>query len=77
MMHPARAAAMAAPPMGTPQTGMVRTADEMEGGADDGIPPAKRQRVAKLPGGGLYPEETWTSMHPVSTFVDFDLLFYR
>ena len=51
MMHPARMAAMAgSPPMGTPpQAGMVRSADEMEGAADD-IPPAKRQRVAKLPG---------------------------
>ncbi|KAK7693235.1 hypothetical protein QCA50_002801 [Cerrena zonata] len=61
MMHPARAAAMSVPP---PQTGMVRSADEMEGGADDGAPPAKRQKVAKLPGGALYPEEAWTNMHP-------------
>lgn len=66
-MHPARAAAMAVPPISTPpQTGMVRSADEMEGGADDGVPPAKRQKVAKLPGGALYPEETWITMHPAS-----------
>ncbi|KAI0708966.1 Pre-mRNA splicing factor PRP21 like protein-domain-containing protein [Earliella scabrosa] len=66
MMHPARAAAMGAPmPVGTPpQVGMVRSADEMmDGGADD-IPPAKRQRVAKLPGGALYPEQDWINMHP-------------
>ena len=36
MMHPARAAALGAPvPVGTPpQVGMVRSADEMEDGAD-------------------------------------------
>lgn len=51
-------------PYGGPQTGMVRSAEEM--GADD-LPPAKRQRVAKLPGGALYPEEDWINMHPVST----------
>ncbi|KAI0637195.1 Pre-mRNA splicing factor PRP21 like protein-domain-containing protein [Trametes polyzona] len=65
MMHPARAAAMAAAPLpGGPQTGMVRSADEMEGGQDDGVPPAKRQRVAKLPGGAYYPEQDWINMHP-------------
>ncbi|TFK90936.1 hypothetical protein K466DRAFT_660419 [Polyporus arcularius HHB13444] len=65
MMHPSRAAAMGAPmPVGTPpQVGMVRSADEMEGGSD-GQPPAKRQRVAKLPGGALYPEQDWINMHP-------------
>lgn len=67
IMHPARMAAMNAPmPPPTPQTGMVRTADQMEGGGQDDIPPAKRQRVAKLPGGALYPEQDWISMHPVS-----------
>ncbi|PIL23798.1 hypothetical protein GSI_13549 [Ganoderma sinense ZZ0214-1] len=65
MMHPARAAAMATPMPANPppQAGMVRSADEMEDGAD-GVPPAKRQRVAKLPGGALYPEQDWLSMHP-------------
>ncbi|KAI0029832.1 Pre-mRNA splicing factor PRP21 like protein-domain-containing protein [Vararia minispora EC-137] len=49
---------------GTPVgAGMVRNADEMEDGADD-IPPAKRQRVAKLPHGQYYPEQDWISMHP-------------
>ncbi|KAK2460545.1 hypothetical protein APHAL10511_007015 [Amanita phalloides] len=48
---------------GGPQTGMVRSADEMEGAVDE-IPPAKRQRVAKLPGGALYPEADWIAMHP-------------
>ncbi|KAF5324685.1 hypothetical protein D9611_004360 [Ephemerocybe angulata] len=46
------------------QAGMVRSAEEMEGGAGSDMPPAKRQRVAKLPGGALYPEEDWISMHP-------------
>lgn len=48
-----------------PQAGMVRSADEMDGAVDE-IPPAKRQRVAKLPGGALYPEADWIAMHPVS-----------
>ncbi|KAM5539086.1 hypothetical protein V8D89_007309 [Ganoderma adspersum] len=65
MMHPARAAAMTTPMPANPppQAGMVRSAEEMEDGAD-GAPPAKRQRVAKLPGGALYPEQDWLSMHP-------------
>lgn len=62
------------------QAGMVRTADQMladSGGSGTGtgnevnpgqddttLPPAKRQRVAKLPGGSLYPEQDWISMHP-------------
>ncbi|KAG6821160.1 hypothetical protein H0H93_005380 [Arthromyces matolae] len=45
------------------QAGQIRSAEEMEGSTDD-IPPAKRQRVAKLPGGQLYPETDWISMHP-------------
>ena len=65
-MHPSRIAALAAGgPMGTPpHAGMVRNADEMEGTGD--IPPAKRQKVAKLPGGQYYPEADWISMHPVN-----------
>ncbi|KAF8162988.1 pre-mRNA splicing factor [Crassisporium funariophilum] len=64
-MHPTRMAALAAANsvIQGVQAGMVRSADEMEGGSDD-IPPAKRQRVAKLPGGALYPEEDWIAMHP-------------
>ncbi|KAH9171495.1 Pre-mRNA splicing factor PRP21 like protein-domain-containing protein [Lactarius sanguifluus] len=48
-------------------TGTVRPADQMEGDADD-VPPAKRQRVAKLPGGQYYPEQDWINMHahPIS-----------
>jgi len=56
------------------QAGMVRTADQMLadgdgsgvlGGQDDTmIPPAKRQRMVKLPGGALYPEQDWIAMHP-------------
>jgi splicing factor 3A subunit 1 len=45
------------------QGNLVRSADEMEGGVEE-MPPAKRQRVAKLPGGALYPEADWTAMHP-------------
>lgn len=64
----------ATPGMQGPQgasVGMVRSADEMmEGGGgagvDDGGPAAKRQKVAKLPGGQLYPEQDWINMHPVS-----------
>jgi splicing factor 3A subunit 1 len=44
-----------------PQAGQVRSADQMDG-AD--APPAKRQKVAKLPGGQLYPEQHWLDMHP-------------
>ena len=62
------------PPAGAPinpipQTGMVRTADQMDGetpGSD--LPPAKRQKVAKLPNGQYYPETDWINLHPVSTF---------
>lgn len=61
-MHPSRIAALAAGGS-TPQAGTVRSADEMEG---DDMPPAKRQKVAKLPGGQYYPEADWINMHPVS-----------
>jgi splicing factor 3A subunit 1 len=65
-MHPSRIAALAAGgPIGTPPlTGTVRSADEMDA---DGMPPAKRQKVAKLPGGQCYPEADWINMHPVSS----------
>jgi len=61
------------PPVGAPtnlipQTGMVRTADQMDGetqGSD--LPPAKRQKVAKLPSGQYYPEADWINLHPVGT----------
>lgn len=65
-MHPSRMAALAAANgVLQAQTGQTRSADEMEGGVDE-MPPAKRQRVAKLPGGQLYPEADWIAMHPVS-----------
>jgi len=48
------------------QAGMVRTAEQMEGEGSGELPPAKRQKVAKLLGGALYPEEDWIAMHPVS-----------
>jgi len=61
-MHPSRLAALAAANGAlSAQAGMVRSADEMEGNE---VPPAKRQRVAKLPGGNLYPEADWIAMHP-------------
>ena len=66
----ARAAALNTPPVPVPspgippQQGTVRTADEMEG-VEDGGPPAKRQKVAKLPPGQYYPEADWINMHPV------------
>jgi splicing factor 3A subunit 1 len=65
-MHPSRIAALASGgPIGTPpQAGMIRGADEMEGA--EGTPPAKRQKIAKPPGGQYYPEADWINMHPVS-----------
>ncbi|KAJ3475182.1 hypothetical protein NLI96_g12007 [Meripilus lineatus] len=70
MMHPARVAALSGgvgvdvPPLWA-LLGMVRSADEMDGG-EDGHPPAKRQKVAKLPGGQYYPEQDWINLHPHS-----------
>ena len=63
---PAGVAAPVAPPPAN-ATGTVRPADQMEGDADD-VPPAKRQRVAKLPGGQYYPEQDWINLHPVRFF---------
>ncbi|KIJ44155.1 hypothetical protein M422DRAFT_228832 [Sphaerobolus stellatus SS14] len=77
----------ASPPMGTPRpgmppgmspsgsgVGMVRSADEMLGGdADGNAPSAKRQRVAKLPGGHLYPEQDWVNMHPIPISLNIQL----
>lgn len=52
-------------PMGMPpQAGMVRSSDQMEGAGDE-APPAKRQKIARLPNGGYYPEADWINMHPV------------
>jgi len=78
-MHPSRLAALAGGPMGTPtpppppQAGMVRSADQMmmDGNGtpgEDGVPPAKRQRVQRLPAGQYYPEESWIEWHkePIS-----------
>ncbi|KAL5490470.1 PRP21 [Sanghuangporus weigelae] len=66
-MHPSRLAALgASPPIpGGPQLGAVRSADQMEGveGADN-IPPAKKQKIARLPGGQYYPEQNWIDLHP-------------
>jgi splicing factor 3A subunit 1 len=54
---------MVAGGMGTPpHAGMVRSADEMEGLEEQ--PAIKRQKIAKLPGGALYPEADWIGMHP-------------
>jgi splicing factor 3A subunit 1 len=38
----------------------------MEGIESSDIPPAKRQKVARLPGGQYYPEQDWINLHPVS-----------
>lgn len=70
MMHPGRMPpGMGGPPgpgmVPPPQAGMVRSAEEMEGAGEDGMPPAKRQKVAKLPAGQYYPEQDWINMHPV------------
>lgn len=66
MMHPARMAALGGPPgPSVPVAGVVRSADEMTGADDDPVTLAKRQRVEKLPGGHLYPEQNWIDMHPV------------
>ncbi|KAG7092258.1 hypothetical protein E1B28_008622 [Marasmius oreades] len=62
-VHPSRAAALAAA-NGALQTGVTRTADQMEGGGEDEIPPAKRQRVNKMPGSTMFSEEDWIAMHP-------------
>lgn len=77
-MHPSRMAALAAANAmhAAPQAGVIRSADEMEGSGGDELPPAKRQKVAKLPGGQLYPEADWISMHPVSSSPD-DCAFQR
>ena len=56
-------------------TGTVRPADQMEGDADE-VPPAKRQRVAKLPGGQYYPEQDWINMHPVRFCHSFIIICY-
>jgi splicing factor 3A subunit 1 len=62
----ARAPPFSAPaaPQQPSAVGTVRPADQMEGDGDD-VPPTKRQRVAKLPGGQYYPEQDWINMHPV------------
>ena len=65
---PRRVPAPFTPPAAGPPpanaTGTVRAVDQMEGDAED-VPLAKRQRVAKLPGGQYYPEQDWINMHPV------------
>lgn len=68
-IHPSRVAALAAANGALQsQAGLIRTADQMEGVEDD-IPPAKRQRVNKLPGSQIYSEEDWIGLHPVSCLV--------
>ena len=60
-MHPSRINALSGGPF---QAGMIRTADQMEGGTPiDDIPPAKRQRVTRVPN-HMYPEQDWISLHP-------------
>ncbi|KAI6039005.1 Pre-mRNA splicing factor PRP21 like protein-domain-containing protein [Pisolithus marmoratus] len=64
-MHPTR---MPGPP---PQTGTVRSADQVEGLEEQ--PQIKRQKIAKLPGGALYPETDWISMHPYTISLNIQL----
>ncbi|KAE9398658.1 hypothetical protein BT96DRAFT_1106001, partial [Gymnopus androsaceus JB14] len=65
-MHPSRVAALAAANgVLQSQAGVVRTADQMEDVEDD-IPPAKRQKVNKVPGSQIYSEEDWIGLYPVS-----------
>lgn len=63
-IHPSRLANLGTPP-GMPQAGMVRSADQMEGVEASDIPPAKRQKIARLPGEQYYPEQDWINLHPV------------
>ncbi|KAI6028332.1 Pre-mRNA splicing factor PRP21 like protein-domain-containing protein [Pisolithus orientalis] len=64
-MHPPR---MPGPP---PQTGTVRSADQVEGLEEQ--PQVKRQKIAKLPGGALYPEADWIAMHPYTISLSIQL----
>ncbi|CUA75009.1 Splicing factor 3A subunit 1 [Rhizoctonia solani] len=68
-IHPSRLAAMGMPGAPSPVAGVVRSADEMNGG--DGMQQAapKRPRVEKLPEGRYYTEQDWQNLHnnePVS-----------
>ncbi|KAF8448033.1 Pre-mRNA splicing factor PRP21 like protein-domain-containing protein [Boletus edulis BED1] len=65
-MHPSRMTSVTGP-----QTGMVRSADEMEGLEEQ--PQIKRQKIAKLPGGALYPEADWIGMHPYTISLNIQL----
>ncbi|EJD06005.1 uncharacterized protein FOMMEDRAFT_104418 [Fomitiporia mediterranea MF3/22] len=75
-MHPSRLAALgASPPLGT-----VRSADQMEsvegggmGEGDGGLPPAKKQKIARLPGGQYYPEQNWIDLHPYPISIQIQL----
>jgi len=55
-------------PMPGQLAGTVRPAEEMV----DEIPPAKRQRVARLPDGQYYSEGDWVNMHPVGKYLNCD-----
>lgn len=75
-MHPSRMAALAAANGALQQAGTVRSADEMEGtNPVDDMPPAKRQRVAKIPGSQMYSEPDWVAMHPVG-FIFANVFFF-
>ncbi|KAF9050687.1 hypothetical protein BDZ89DRAFT_940258 [Hymenopellis radicata] len=63
-VHPTRMAALAAANNSLQSVaGTVRSADEMEGVVDE-IPPAKRQKISKIPGTQIYSEDDWIAMHP-------------
>lgn len=64
-MHPARM------PGAPPQAGMVRSADQVEGLEEQ--PQIKRQKIARLPGGAVYPEADWINMHPYTISLNIQL----
>ncbi|KAE9386996.1 hypothetical protein BT96DRAFT_1081690 [Gymnopus androsaceus JB14] len=72
-IHPSRVAALvAANNVLQSQAGVVRTADQMEG-VEDNIPPAKRQKVNRVPGSQIYSEEDWIGLHPHPISLQFQL----
>ncbi|KAG8831478.1 SF3a splicing factor complex subunit [Serendipita sp. 399] len=73
-MHPSRASALAKPAGAV--AGTVRTAEEMLEGEPDGGTAMKRPRVGRLPGGELYPEDTWLTYYPEPVTIYVQLPMY-
>ena len=57
-------------------SGFPRTASQLNNAVTlvDYDPHSKRQRISRLPGGTLYPELQWISLHPVRDFISSMLL---